>query len=187
MDVVGAVHLRPATEADAAAIAEVHVRAWQTAFRGIVSDDRLDAMRVERGVDRFRQKLAPAESANQRFVVAGSGDTVLGFVGFGTTRDEDVDPTLTAEVRGLYVHPTHWRRGVGRRLLHAAVGELAADGFETATLWTLADSEASRAFYEAQGWRTDGAIVEWEDWDGVPLVRYRKTLPAAGSGSDPGS
>ena len=174
--------LRPATVADAAAIAEVHVRAWQTAFRGIVSDDRLDAMRVERGVNRFRQKLAPAQSANQRFVVAESGDTVLGFVGFGTTRDEDEDPTRTAEVRGLYVHPEHWRRGVGRRLLHAAVAELAADGFETVTLWTLADSEASRAFYEALGWRTDGAVRAWEDWDGVPLVRYRAELPLGGVG-----
>ena len=187
MDVAGAVHLRPATVADAAAIAEIHVRAWQTAFRGIVSDDRLDTLRVERGVNRYRQKLAPAEAAKQRFVVAESGDAVLGFVGFGTTRDEDVDPARVSEVHGLYVHPNHWRRGVGRRLLHAAVEELATDGFEAATLWTLADSEASRAFYEAQGWRTDGAIVEWEDWDGVPLVRYRKTLPAAGSGSDPGS
>ncbi len=179
--------LRPAAVADAAAIAEVHVRAWQTAFRGIVSDERLDAMRVERGVDRFRQKLAPAESAHQRFIIAESGDTVLGFVGFGTTRDEDVEPARTAEVRGLYVHPEHWRRGVGRRLLHAAVAELAADGFETVTLWTLADSEASRAFYEAQGWRTDGVVVEWEDWEGVRRVRYCKTLPAGGSGSDPGS
>ena len=179
MDVAGAVRLRPATVADAAAIAEVHLRAWQTAFRGIVSDDRLDAMRVERGVDRFRRKLAPADSAGQRFVVAESGDTVLGFVGFGTTRDEDVDPARVSEVHGLYVHPKHWRRGVGRRLLHAAVAELAGDGFKTATLWTLADSEASRAFYEAQGWRTDGEIVEWEDWDGVPLVRYRIDLPQA--------
>ncbi len=179
--------LRPATVADAAEIAEIHVRAWQTAFRGIVSDDRLDAMRVERGVDRFRQKLAPAASAGQRFVVAASGDTALGFVGFGTTRDEDVDSARVGEVHGLYVHPTHWRRGVGRRLLQAAIDELAADGFDTATLWTLADSEASRAFYEAQGWRTDGEIVEWEDWDGVPLVRYRIRLPAADPESDPGS
>ena len=143
-------------------------------------------MRIERGVNRFRQKLAPTEPANQRFIVAESGDTVLGFVGFGTTRDEDVDPAQTAEVRGLYVHPAHWRRGVGRRLLHAAVAELATDGFETATLWTLADSEASRAFYEALGWRTDGAVRAWEDWDGVPLVRYRTRLPAADPGSDKG-
>lgn len=179
--------LRPATVADAAAMAEAHVRAWQTAFRGIVPDERLDALRVERSADRFRKKLAPAESASQRFVVAVSDGTVLGFVGFGTTRDEDVDSARVGEVHGLYVHPKHWRRGVGRRLLHAAVEGLAADGFETATLWTLADSEASRAFYEAQGWRTDGTVVEWEDWDSVPLVRYRIRLPADGSGSDPGS
>ena len=179
--------LRPATAADAEAIAEVHVRAWQTAFRGVVPDERLDAMRVERGDSRFREYLAPAASTGHRFVVAESARAVLGFVGFGTTRDEDADPARVAEVRGLYVHPAHWRRGVGRRLLHAAVEELAADGFETATLWTLAESEASRAFYEAQGWRPDGTVTAWEDWDGVPLVRYRIRLPADGLRPDPSS
>jgi len=143
------VHLRAATVADAVAMAEAHVGAWQTAFRGIVPDERLDALRVERSADRFRGYLAPTESDGRRFILAVSGDTALGFVGFGTTRDEDVDPARVAEVHGLYVHPTHWRRGVGRRLLQAAIDELAADGFETATLWTLADSKASRAFYEA--------------------------------------
>lgn len=47
-----AVRLRRATVADAAAIAEISVRAWQTAFRGIVPDERLDAMRVEQRADR---------------------------------------------------------------------------------------------------------------------------------------
>ena len=187
MDVAGGVQLRAATVADAAAIAAVHVPAWQSAFRGLVSDERLDSMRVEQGADRFRQYLAPAEPTGQRFVVAVSGGTVLGFVGFGTTRDEDVDPARVAEVQGLYVHPMHWRRGVGRRLLHAAVTELAADGFDTATLWTLAESEVSRAFYEAQGWCTDGVVTAWEDWDGVPLVRYRTGLPMADPGAGPSS
>ena len=167
-------------------MAEVHVRAWQSAFRGIVPDERLDALRVERSADRFRGYLAPAEAADQRFILAVSGDTALGFVGFGTTRDEDVDSARVAEVRGLYVHPAHWRRGVGRRLLGAAVDALAADGFEAATLWTLADSEASRAFYEAQGWRTDGVVTPWEDWDGVPLVRYCMTLPTGEPEAAPG-
>lgn len=163
-------------------MAEAHVCAWQTAFRGIVPDERLDALRVERSADRFRGYLAPTESANQRFILAVSGDTALGFVGFGATRDEDVDPARVAEVHGLYVHPAHWRRGVGRRLLRAAVEALATDGFETATLWTLAACHPTRAFYEAQGWSTDGVVTPWEDWDGVPLVRYRVDLPQA----DPG-
>ena len=57
---------------------------------------------------------------------------------------------------------------MGRTLLHAAVEGLAADGFDTATLWTLADSEAARAFYEALGWRPDGAVSVWEDREGLP-------------------
>lgn len=166
-------------------MAEAHVRAWQTAFRGIVPDERLNALRVERSADRFRGYLAPTESDGRRFILALSGDTVLGFVGFGTTRHEDVDPAAMAEVHGLYVHPANWRRGVGRRLRHAAVERLAADGYDTATLWTLAECEASRAFYEAQGWCTDGFVTPWEDWDGVPLVRYCTTLPAAEPEPDP--
>ena len=91
------------------------------------------------------------------------------------------------EVRGLYVHPAQWRRGVGRQLLHAAVENLADDGFCSATLWTLADSEASRAFYEALGWRTDGTVSVWEDWEGLQLVRYRTRLPVAEPESGPAS
>ena len=181
-----AVRLRAATVADSAAIAEINVCAWQTAFRGIVADERLDSMRVKQRAARFREYLAPAESADQRFVVAVSDRAVIGFVGFGATRDEDEDPAHVGEVRGLYVHPEQWRRGVGRQLLHAAVEGLAADGFDTATLWTLADSEAARAFYEALGWRPDGAVSVWEDRDGLQLVRYRTELSIAGSGSGQG-
>ncbi len=180
-----AVRLRAATVADAEAIAEAHARAWQTAFRGIVPDELLDALRPEVSADRHRERLTSENPAGHPYVVAECDRTVIGFVGFGATRDEDA--ARVGEVRALYVHPAHWRRGVGRRLLHAAMEEMAADGFDTATLWTLADSEQSRAFCEALGWCTDGAVVEWEDWDGVPLVRYRTRLPMSDSGSDPGS
>ena len=182
-----AVHLRAATVADSAAIAEINVCAWQTAFRGIVADERLDSMRAKQRAARFREYLAPAESADQRFVVAVSDRAVIGFVGFGATRDEDEDPAHVGEVRGLYVHPAQWRRGVGRQLLHAAVENLADDGYCSATLWTLADSEASRAFYEALGWRTDGTVSVWEDREGLQLVRYRTELSIAGSGSGQGA
>jgi hypothetical protein len=39
--------LRPATPADAAAIAEVHVRSWQVGYRGIVAKEVLAAQSVQ--------------------------------------------------------------------------------------------------------------------------------------------
>ncbi|GGT26686.1 GNAT family N-acetyltransferase [Nonomuraea spiralis] len=36
--------IRQATSADAGAIAEVHVRSWQAAYRGLVPQDHLDGM-----------------------------------------------------------------------------------------------------------------------------------------------
>ena len=38
--------MRRAVEGDAAAIAAVHVRAWQVAYRGIVADAILDGLTV---------------------------------------------------------------------------------------------------------------------------------------------
>jgi hypothetical protein len=41
--------VRPATPDDADAIASVHVRSWQAAYRGIVPDAMLDALSIQRG------------------------------------------------------------------------------------------------------------------------------------------
>jgi len=177
-----AVRLRPATVEDAATMAEIHVGAWQTAFRGIVPDELLNALRPEEIVVRYREPLAANDAAAQRFTVAVSDRAVIGLVRCAATRDGDEDPACVGEVRSLYVRPRYWRQGVGRRLLHAAIEQLVADGFDTATLWTLTASKQARAFYEALGWRLDGAVTEWE---GVPRVRYRAQLSAANSVAGP--
>ena len=39
--------VRTAQPDDAAAVAEVHVRAWQAAYRGLMADEFLDSLRPE--------------------------------------------------------------------------------------------------------------------------------------------
>jgi len=39
--------LRPAQPADAAAVARVHVRSWQVAYRGLLPDEYLDGLQPE--------------------------------------------------------------------------------------------------------------------------------------------
>lgn len=66
-------------------------------------------------------------------------------------------PDSTGEVTGIYVAPSAWGRGGGRQLMEAALANLKAAGFATATLWVLEANRRARAFYERLGWDPEGA------------------------------
>jgi hypothetical protein len=102
--------IREASIEDAAAIADLHVRSWQAAYRGIVPDVILDGLSVE---------------ARRNF----------------------------------------WTRTIGRAF---------TDPSNDARIWVIEANARGRRFYEAAGWRPDGAR-QAIDFDGamVDEVRYR--------------
>jgi GNAT superfamily N-acetyltransferase len=56
--------VRRAVEADAAAIAGIHVRGWRAAYRGLVSDTLLAGLSVERREHAWRGLIAAARGAS---------------------------------------------------------------------------------------------------------------------------
>jgi GNAT superfamily N-acetyltransferase len=142
--------IRPATAADAAAIAWVHVETWRAAYDGILPREFLAALSVPAAESRWADRLAGDDPGT--YV---SGDPVDGFACAGPVRDADV-PASYGEVYALYVHPTAQRAGAGAALLAAAEGWLAGRGCRDAVLWTLTANAAGRAFYRARDWREDG-------------------------------
>ena len=80
--------VRLATVADAEAIAGVHVRSWQAAYRGIVPDAILDGLSVERRVAWWRSTMS--EPGEARVWVNGPAGTVVGFAATGPARDDDL-------------------------------------------------------------------------------------------------
>ena len=81
--------------------------------------------------------------------------------------EESGDPVYRAELLGLYLLRDHRGRGLGRRLLGAAVGALRAQEHPNLLLWALADNTAARGFYTALG----GALLRERDGDmrGFPI------------------
>jgi hypothetical protein len=71
--------IRPATSADAAAIARVHVLSWQTGYRGLVSDSLLDSLSIERPTTFWAGVLSQPLPHQQTFAAVFSGE-VRGFV-----------------------------------------------------------------------------------------------------------
>ena len=162
---------------NAESIAAIQVAGWQTAFRGIASDDYLDRLDPAAGAAGWRIGIAKPPSPRQRVFVAELESEIVGFVTIFPSRDEDLDSEQVGEVGAIYVSPEHWGRGVGQALMARAVDELRSLGFTDAMLWTLAAAKRSRTFYEAGGWSTDGSTKEMNLGRPVILVRYRLCLP----------
>jgi len=169
------VSIRPAQQRDAAAIALIHVRTWQAAYRGQLPDGFLKSLdtEIEQRTARWERSIANAASRGQVQLVVEDGDRVVGFVTFGPSEDDPAEPHV-GEVYAIYVDPGHWDRGYGRDLFAAAVRGLTVAGFRAATLWVLATNARARRFYEAAGWVADGAKKTERRGD-VELheIRYR--------------
>lgn len=167
--------IREAEPADAKAIAEVHVRSWQTAYRGQLSDDYLDGLSVDERLEQHRRSLEEPR-AEWRTWVADEDGTVAGFAVTGPSEDADAEPS-TGEVYAIYLEPGRVGTGLGRTLFEHALADLRERGFSAVTLWVLESNERARRFYEVAGWRADGTKTnERVDCEMRPTVRYRVEL-----------
>jgi GNAT superfamily N-acetyltransferase len=167
--------IREAEPKDAEAIAEVHVRAWQAAYRGQLTDDYLDGLTVEDRVDQHRRTLAEPRAEWRTWIGEEDGH-VLAFAVTGPSEDADAEPT-TAELYAVYLVPERVGTGIGRQMLQHLTQDLRARGFLAATLWVLETNERARRFYEIAGWKPDGAETsERVDCEMRPTVRYRVEL-----------
>jgi GNAT superfamily N-acetyltransferase len=147
------VNVRDAVDADAAAIADVHIRTWQAAYANVFPAEglkRLDDARPAR--ERFWRETLESQAARRHVLVAEVGARVVGFVSVGPTRDAE---TL-GELYAIYVLAEEWGHGAGPALMAEALERLRGSGFESAILWVVDDNPRARAFYEHWGWSLDG-------------------------------
>ena len=165
--------VRRASVADARAIAEIGVRGWQAAYRGILPDDFLAGLSAAAREVAWRSLLESDEAGGAPAWLAERDGCAVGFVASGPPRDSDL-PLPAAEIYAIYVLPDGWRSGAGRALMSTAVDHWLARGVTTLVLWVLEANVRGRAFYEALGWEADGTSQPL-DMGGFAIreVRYR--------------
>ena len=168
-----AMHIRRATSNDAGALAKVHIDSWRSAYRGLVPDAHLESLDCERRAQRFRESLGG--NAGETHVAEQDGE-VLGFLTLGACRDTDADQKATGEIWGIYLAPAHWRKGIGSLLCRYGEQRLRLRGYVAATLWVFAGNGPARRFYEAMGFKSDGASKTLNPGAPLEAVRYRKEL-----------
>jgi GNAT superfamily N-acetyltransferase len=166
-------YIRVAEPSDAMAVARVHVRSWQVAYRSLLPDVYLARLRPEDRAERY--DFASADPASPTTILATEGNAVLGLATTSPSRDRDL-PSY-GELCALYVDPDHWGRGVGRLLVAGARRRLSDQGFSDALLWMMAGNERADRFYRRDNWLPDGSSRKESMWSiSVHEVRYRRKL-----------
>ncbi|QNI30985.1 GNAT family N-acetyltransferase [Alloacidobacterium dinghuense] len=165
--------IRLAEPADAMAVARVHVRSWQVAYKGLMPQGYLDQLRPEERAARYT--FGSLDPNSPTTVVAVENTQIYGFATVALARDQDVPGS--GELYALYVDPEWWGRGVGAQLMSAARNRLLDLGFQQAVLWALKGNSRAERFYAADQWKPDGMQRTDTVW-GVVVdeVRYRCTL-----------
>ncbi|MFA9444714.1 N-acetyltransferase family protein [Egicoccus sp. AB-alg6-2] len=170
--------IRSAQPRDAQALGEVHVAAWQAAYRDLMPDAYLDGLSVDERVGVWEQVLArtPVEGVT-RLVCVDQHDRPLGFAVSGPTAVAE-EAVGVGEIYVLNVLPTAWGRGHGRQLLLASQDALREGGHKQAVLWVVDRNQRARAFYEREGWHYDEGGERFEEVYGMRVceVRYRRDL-----------
>ncbi|CAH0219917.1 Mycothiol acetyltransferase [Microbacterium oxydans] len=165
--------VREATIADAEAIAGIHVRSWQAAYRGLIDQAFLDALSIADRTAGWRGIFTDPHPLTLGTLVGVRDDTILGWVSFGASRDEEEGGTADGEIYGIYADPLFWSTGVGAALLSAAERRMTDAGHARARLWVLDGNDRADGFYARHGWAADGA-TKVEERPGLTLAEHRR-------------
>lgn len=141
--------LRDARPGDVEALAGLHWRGWEDAYRGLLTDALLDGtsldMRRRQWPDWFAQKSAG-------LILAEKGGEAIGFVCASRAR-EIVALGAASEIQMLYVRADAQDSGVGTALLRAGAGRAARLWPGRMGLWVVTGNARARRFYERMGGR----------------------------------
>ena len=164
--------VRPARPGEGARLGEIYLESGRAAWAGHLPVEGLAEVRSPTS-DWERQISAP----DVIVLVGELDDEPAALAVLCASADPDSDSAEVALLDRLYTEPAAWGRGLGRSLLARAMEVLRKRGFREVTLWT-AEWNGSRGFYEALGWKQDGAARE-KTFAGRTFteVRYRTEVP----------
>jgi len=169
-------YIRDADVSDAEAIARIHVRSWQVAYRGMMPDSLLDNLSVQDRILQWQKRLTDHKEST---LVVETGGSVAGWATFGQSRDDDAG-ARTGELTAIYLDPLVWGRGLGKLLYREIEKRLQQAAFTEVTLWVLEANSRARRFYSSIGYAEEDGTTKSVLREGVEIpeirVRYRKAL-----------
>lgn len=167
--------VRDATAEDTRDIAELHVRTWRAAYRGILAAQLLDDLSADLRERSWASLLTQDPPAGFTLVAEAGDGSVEGVLSTALPSADEDAGERTAQIAAAYVDPSRWGEGVGRSMMEPALQRLLDEGWSEVTLWVFMRNAQGRAFFARAGFRLDGVRGAHEA-SGVTTTRMRLAL-----------
>ncbi|MEW5850144.1 MAG: GNAT family N-acetyltransferase [Myxococcota bacterium] len=140
--------IRQAQTDDVEELARVHVQAWRETYVGMLPQEYLDGLSVERRRATWSEVL---ERSLARVWVVEEQGRLVGLCAAGPNRAPP--ESHPGEVGAIYLLRRARGRGLGRELMAGALAWLRAERLMPTLCWVLRENTAARGFYQAVGGR----------------------------------
>lgn len=172
------IEIRPASLADAEAIAFVHVTSWQETYSGLIPKHVLSSVSVSERATRWESILSGQSQSRSSEYVAEVDGEIVGFGSCGPQREADLgEQGFTGEIAAIYVLRRAQRIGLGTALMRTMVEHLRLDDHRGYSLWVLGQNLPARAFYETLGGMPVAERMDVRDYGSLAEVAYGWKLP----------
>ncbi|MFA5831784.1 MAG: GNAT family N-acetyltransferase [Candidatus Paceibacterota bacterium] len=146
--------VRTAEISDVSGIADIHVKTWQSHYRGHMPDTYLDNLSIKKRTARWKSSLSDPKPGILTFVAESKGN-IIGFCSIGPSRDS-TESKNTGEMYAIYVSPDEQGHGVGTALMEKGLFSLKNEGYVAAMLWVLVTNKTTIDYYKSKGWKPSG-------------------------------
>jgi len=146
-------HIRKFQITDLHACAQLHKLSQRESEKGVIFECDLDRHGLNHFIDNW---TTWSGMDDMDIIVADNNDTIVGLCIYGKIRtrpdfDKGIVPKYGSEIYALYVHPDHFRKGIGRALFTKTIEALKSQNKKSLLLWTLKKNKRACAFYDAFG------------------------------------
>lgn len=155
---IGDLVLREATVADLRPLAELHVRTFNETHVGPFGSGPTYATREWQ----WREKVSETDATHFVLVLETTDGQLVGFIWCHPTND---NPKWAARLNKIYLLRNYQRRGLGHRMVAAAVDRLVDHDLTSMALFTEADNEPACDFYDQLG--GERQLNEKGDFEGM--------------------
>lgn len=168
------IYRRPTLD-EAQAMAALHVQCWREAYTAIVPQAVVDSFDDVKMAERW---LGHIKNPDRFLMAVFDDDLPVAFINQGNPV-EKIFEGINGHIAAIYVAQSHYRKGLGRKLIGLAAQDWLAKGGHSIALGVLAENTRARRFYESLGAKfVQSGTFEWAGHALPDCIYVFENLPA---------